>query len=467
MTGDKITQRRVPRTTIASGWNGAAPVTQAVHDHQGLAQHQLSIACTSTPSAGVVTVFIRPINSGIFISVGSINLATDGTGHLLFSGIFDAIKLSCSVSMGEVTAKCQLDSQSTEFLLQGPPGPVGATGPSGGPPGPVGPVGPSGGPPGPPGPIGPAGVLGPTGPAGSAGPAGTPGTAGTPGSTGPAGAPGPTGSPGPTGAASTVPGPPGSPGPAGDPSTVPGPPGTTGATGAPGPTGGVGPTGLTGPTGPTGPLGPVGPTGAASTVPGPPGSPGSTGPTGSPGTTGSPGSTGPTGAAATVGVGPVTTGAAGSPAAVSNSGTPSAAVFNFTIPQGAVGTPGSTGPTGSPGTTGSPGGTGPTGPTGPSGATIAYNVQSGTSYPLAASDAGGVIQSTGSSPFTLTVNAGTFTQGQVVGIEQNGTGQVTVVAGSGVTIATTTSLNTKGQGAIIGLICDTSSTNYTCTGDRA
>jgi predicted TIM-barrel enzyme len=94
-------------------------------------------------------------------------------------------------------------------------------------------------------------------------------------------------------------------------------------------------------------------------------------------------------------------------------------------------------------------------------------VQSGTSYTLVAGDAGNVIQFTGSSAINLTVNTGTFTQGQVVGIEQNGTGQVTVVAGSGVTIASTKSLKTAAQGAIIGLICDTSSTGYTCTGDRA
>jgi hypothetical protein len=93
-------------------------------------------------------------------------------------------------------------------------------------------------------------------------------------------------------------------------------------------------------------------------------------------------------------------------------------------------------------------------------------VQSGN-YTLQASDAGNVVQFTSATAVTLTVNASTFTQGQVVAVEQNGAGQVTVVAGSGVTIATSKSLKTFGQGAIIGLICDTSSTAYTCTGDRA
>jgi hypothetical protein len=77
--------------------------------------------------------------------------------------------------------------------------------------------------------------------------------------------------------------------------------------------------------------------------PGPTGPAGATGPAGSNGAAGAAGSTGPTGAAATVTVGTVTTGAAGTSVAVTNSGTSSAAVLNFTIPQGAPGTGGTGG----------------------------------------------------------------------------------------------------------------------------
>ena len=49
------------------------------------------------------------------------------------------------------------------------------------------------------------------------------------------------------------------------------------------------------------------------------------------------GAPGPQGAAATIAVGEVTTGAAGTQAAVTNTGSSSAAVFDFTIPQGATG----------------------------------------------------------------------------------------------------------------------------------
>jgi hypothetical protein len=55
------------------------------------------------------------------------------------------------------------------------------------------------------------------------------------------------------------------------------------------------------------------------------------------GSTGPAGATGPAGSAATVSIGTVTTGAAGTQAAVTNSGTATAAVLNFTIPQGAAG----------------------------------------------------------------------------------------------------------------------------------
>jgi hypothetical protein len=59
------------------------------------------------------------------------------------------------------------------------------------------------------------------------------------------------------------------------------------------------------------------------------------------GGTGPQGATGPAGPAATVAVGAVTTSAAGTQAAVTNTGTSSAAVLNFTIPQGANGISGS------------------------------------------------------------------------------------------------------------------------------
>jgi hypothetical protein len=58
---------------------------------------------------------------------------------------------------------------------------------------------------------------------------------------------------------------------------------------------------------------------------------------------GSLGPSGPAGAAATVTIGAITTGEAGSQATVTNTGTSSAAVLNFTIPQGATGPAGSGG----------------------------------------------------------------------------------------------------------------------------
>ena len=62
---------------------------------------------------------------------------------------------------------------------------------------------------------------------------------------------------------------------------------------------------------------------------------------------GATGATGPAGVAATVSIGTVTTGAVGTQASVTNSGTPSAAVLNFTIPQGEPGANGTGGGSGS------------------------------------------------------------------------------------------------------------------------
>ena len=64
---------------------------------------------------------------------------------------------------------------------------------------------------------------------------------------------------------------------------------------------------------------------------------GAAGPAGPPGSNGSDGPAGADGSAATISIGTVTTGPAGGSASVTNSGTSSAAVLDFTIPQGATG----------------------------------------------------------------------------------------------------------------------------------
>jgi hypothetical protein len=197
------------------------------------------------------------------------------------------------------------------------------------------------------------------------------------------------------------------------PQGMQGPSGVAGASGGTGPQGATGPSGPSGATGATGSTGPAGATGAkgdtgttgANGIPGTDGAAGATGPAGAVGMTfrgmwltgtgyatndavtyggstyianvgnnslepdtnsgnggawsllaaaGSTGPAGPTGAAATVSVGTVTTGAAGSSASIINTGSSTAAVLNFTIPQGATGATGSGGSGGGGGTSGIP-----------------------------------------------------------------------------------------------------------------
>jgi Collagen triple helix repeat (20 copies) len=76
------------------------------------------------------------------------------------------------------------------------------------------------------------------------------------------------------------------------------------------------------------------------------------------------GAQGPAGTAATIQVGQVTTGGPGSAASVSNVGSQTAAVLNFTIPQGPTGLTGPQGPQGAQGPQGVKGDTGATGPQG-------------------------------------------------------------------------------------------------------
>jgi hypothetical protein len=148
--------------------------------------------------------------------------------------------------------------------------------------------------------------------------------------------------------------------------------------------------------GPQGPQGPAGPTGA----------------TGPQGPQGPAGSGNGDGTAATIAVGTVTTGAAGSQATVTNAGSDSAAVFDFTIPQGLqgetgpVGPTGDTGPqgeTGETGATGPAGATGATGPMGPSGGSTSWLGAWSSSTTYALDDA---VSYDGSSYISLTTNTG-------------------------------------------------------------
>ena len=161
---------------------------------------------------------------------------------------------------------------------------------------------------GPMGPQGPQGPKGDKGATGEQGPKGDKGATGATGPQGPRGLQGEKGDKGNTGAT----GPMGPQGPQGEKGDK-GDKGDTGATGATGPQGPAGPDGPVGPQGPTGPTGPQGPAGQD----------------------------GADGAAATIAVGTVTTGQPGTSATVTNSGTSSAAVFDFTIPQGEKGETGS------------------------------------------------------------------------------------------------------------------------------
>jgi hypothetical protein len=110
----------------------------------------------------------------------------------------------------------------------------------------------------------------------------------------------------------------------------------------------------------------------------------------------------------TVAVGTTTTGAPGTLATVTDSGTSTAAVFDFTIPQGATGSLGATGATGPTGATGATGSTGATGATGPAGSTGATGA-TGAAGPTGATGAPGSVSkyaTSWTSQTTVTVTHG-------------------------------------------------------------
>lgn len=119
---------------------------------------------------------------------------------------------------------------------------------------------------------------------------------------------------------------------------------------------------------------------------------------------------------------------------------------------GAQGETGATGNTGAAGNTGATGATGNTGATGPTGSdavlTLSFNAQTGTTYTLAASDKDKLVELNNAAAITVTVPNNTsvgIVDGAQVNLLQTGAGQVTVQAGSGVTVNGTPGLKLRAQ----------------------
>lgn len=98
----------------------------------------------------------------------------------------------------------------------------------------------------------------------------------------------------------------------------------------------------------------------------------------------------------------------------------------------------------------------------------AVRTQSGTSYTLAATDAGAYILTSGTTTVTITVapqSSVTWAADTEIYFEQNNTGQIAILAGTGVTVNTSETLKTAGRYSVIALKRVASDT-WTLTGER-
>ena len=100
--------------------------------------------------------------------------------------------------------------------------------------------------------------------------------------------------------------------------------------------------------------------------------------------------------------------------------------------------------------------------------TIDFNAQTGTSYSLVASDQDKLVTLSNAAAITLTVPPSVFSAGQLINIQQIGAGQVTLAAGSGVTItstgATSAAPKLRAQFSAATVVC-TAANTFTVIGD--
>ena len=103
-------------------------------------------------------------------------------------------------------------------------------------------------------------------------------------------------------------------------------------------------------------------------------------------------------------------------------------------------------------------------------ANLVINAQTGTTYTIASTDANLLVTLNNAAAVTLTIPPSVFTTGQQINIQQIGAGQVTLAAGSGVTItstgATAAAPKLRAQYSAATIIC-TATNTFTVLGDIA
>lgn len=99
---------------------------------------------------------------------------------------------------------------------------------------------------------------------------------------------------------------------------------------------------------------------------------------------------------------------------------------------------------------------------------MAFNAQTGTTYTLVAADLGKWVTANNASAVTITVPPSVFSAGNMINVQQIGTGQVSFAQGAGVTITssgvTSTAPKLRERYSAATIIC-TASNTFTIVGD--
>lgn len=108
-------RRRVLRTQLASGWNGVSSMSAPVPTNVGMLQHQLWYSCDTVPSAGSVSVNLRPAKASFFVPLSSLPVAGTPAAQMVFGGLFDVVEFVPSGITGAMTMDAGLLSVGTSY----------------------------------------------------------------------------------------------------------------------------------------------------------------------------------------------------------------------------------------------------------------------------------------------------------------------------------------------------------------
>lgn len=107
----------MPTVVLADNWNGIGARSVTAFNHVDSSSHHIAISTSSTPAAGSVIVYGRPVGGSKFVNLsGIVNLSETGSYSAIVLGFFDAFMIKEDAAVDEGITICARVTSADESL---------------------------------------------------------------------------------------------------------------------------------------------------------------------------------------------------------------------------------------------------------------------------------------------------------------------------------------------------------------